>query len=160
MLVKQVVSVFSAGIVEAVESIRRNSSFLHTIRILVVDDFEPWRTVIRRILASRSYLQIVGEACDGQEAVQKARDLQPELILMDIAMPCLNGVEAARKIREIAADSKILFLSQEYSQEFAQETVNVGAQGYVIKRSAQTDLLPAIEAVIQGKHFFSPSLEV
>ncbi len=137
----------------------RNTPLLQTIRILVVDDFEPWRTVIRRILGRRNCVQIVGEACDGLEAVQKARNLKPDLILLDIAMPRLNGVEAARQIREVVADSKILFVSQECSPEIAQETVKEGAQGYVIKSRAETDLLRAIEAVTEGKPFFSLGLQ-
>ncbi len=101
----------------------------------------------------------MGEACDGFEAIQKAANLQPDLILLDIAMPGLNGIEAARKIREVAANSKILFLSQECSQEIAQEAVDAGAQGYVIKTRAETQLLPTVESVLEGRPFFSPGLE-
>ena len=132
---------------------------LEYIRILVVDDFEPWRNCVRLILAKRRDLQVVGEASNGVEAIQKAEELQPDLSLLDISMPVLNGIEAARKIRTVAPKSIILFLSQERSSDIAREALNAGAQGYVIKTDAESELLPAIEAVLQGKQFISSRLE-
>jgi DNA-binding NarL/FixJ family response regulator len=100
-------------------------------------------------------LQIVGDASDGLEAVQKALELTPDLILMDIGLPPLDGIEAARQIRKLVPHSKIIFLSQESSVELVQEVMNLGASGYVLKAYAGTDLLAAVEAVLLGKKFVS-----
>jgi DNA-binding NarL/FixJ family response regulator len=128
------------------------------IRILVVDDFEPWRRFVLSVLKKRPELQVIFEASDGLEAVQKAEELRPDLILLDIGLPRLNGIEATRRIRKVAPDSKILFVSQESSAELAQEALRLGAWGYVIKAHAGRELLPAIEAVIRGQSFVSASL--
>jgi DNA-binding NarL/FixJ family response regulator len=125
------------------------------IRILVVDDFDPMRKTVRATLQERCDLQVVGEASDGLEAVQKAVELKPDWILMDIRLPSLNGIEAARQIRKLVPEAKILFLSQETSAEVIQEALSLGASGYVVKVSAGIDLLPAIEAVISGRQFVS-----
>jgi DNA-binding NarL/FixJ family response regulator len=125
------------------------------IRILVVDDFDPMRKTVRATLQERCDLQVVGEASDGLEAVQKAVELKPDWILMDIGLPSLNGIEAARQIRKLVPEAKILFLSQETSAEVIQEALSLGASGYVVKVSAGIDLLPAIEAVISGRQFVS-----
>src|SRR5271170_4203313 len=84
-----------------------------SIRVLVVDDYEPFRQFICSTLRKRPELQIVGEVSDGLEAVQKAQELQPDLIVLDIGLPTLNGIEAARRIRSVSPESKILFVSQE-----------------------------------------------
>ena len=125
------------------------------IRILVVDDFDPMRKTVRATLQERCDLQVVGEASDGLEAVQKAMELKPDWILMDIRLPSLNGIEVARQIRKLVPEAKILFLSQETSAEVIQEALSLGASGYVVKVSAGIDLLPAIEAVISGRQFVS-----
>ena len=103
-----------------------------TVRILVVDDFELFRQFVRSIMAENRELQIVGDASDGLEAVQKAVELKPDLILMDIGLPSLNGIEAARQIRELVPESKIVFLSQESFAEVVQKAMGVGASGYVV----------------------------
>ena len=100
-------------------------------------------------------LRVISEVSDGLEAVQKAEELKPDLILLDIGLPTLNGIEAARQVRKLSPKSKILFVSQETSAEVVQEALSVGAYGYVVKTRADSDLLPAIEAVILGKHFVS-----
>jgi DNA-binding NarL/FixJ family response regulator len=92
---------------------------------------------------------------NGLEAVQKAQELKPDLILMDIGLPGLNGIEAARRIRTLAPDSKIIFLTQESSPEVVREAVSLGASGYVLKSQAETDLLIAVDAVLQSKQFFN-----
>jgi DNA-binding NarL/FixJ family response regulator len=124
------------------------------IRILVVEDYEPFRRFVRSTLAERPALQIVAEVSDGLEAVHKAEELKPDLILLDIGLPSLNGMEAARRIAKIAPQSKIVFLSQESSPEVIQEALNLGAWGYVVKVKAGTDLLAAVDAVLHGKRFF------
>jgi DNA-binding NarL/FixJ family response regulator len=110
------------------------------------------------MLNRRPDLQIVGEVSDGREAVQKAEELQPDLILLDVGLPSLNGIEAARQIRKLSPESKILFLTQESADEIVQEALNLGARGYVVKTMAGNDLLAAVEAVHQGKQFVSSGL--
>jgi DNA-binding NarL/FixJ family response regulator len=130
-------------------------SSLSSIRVLVVEDFEPFRRFIISTLKTRPELQLIGEASDGLEAVQKAHDLRPDLIVLDIGLPTLNGIEAARRIRELSPDTKILFLSQESSADVAQEALGLGALGYVVKAHAGSELLAAVELVLQGKPFIS-----
>lgn len=131
------------------------SSPLAVTRILSVDDFEPYRLFIASLLDERSDLKVICGVSNGLEAVQKAQDLKPDLILMDIGLPGLNGIEAARRICTLAPNSKIIFLTQESSPEVVREAVMLGARGYVIKSRAETDLLVAVDAVLQGKQFFN-----
>jgi DNA-binding NarL/FixJ family response regulator len=130
----------------------RNSS---GIRVLVVDDNEPFRRFVRATLSVRPELQIIGEASDGLEAVQKALELQPGLIVLDIGLPSLNGIEAARRIRKLSPKSKILFLSQESSADVVQEALCLGALGFVTKTHAGSQLLAAVEAVLRNEQFVS-----
>ena len=126
-----------------------------TIRILLVEDFEPFRSFTRSLLLERPELQIVGETSDGLEAIRQAQELDPDLILMDIGLPGLNGIETARRIRDLVPKSKIVFLTQENSPEIVQEALSLGALGYVHKPCAGNDLLRAIAAVLQGRQFVS-----
>jgi DNA-binding NarL/FixJ family response regulator len=121
-----------------------------SVRVIVVDDYEPFRRFICSTLEKNPELQIVGQASDGLEAVQKAEELQSDLILLDIGLPTLNGIEAARRIRKTSPECKILFVSQESSADVVQEALNLGARGYVVKTRAGSDLLAAVEAVLQG----------
>jgi DNA-binding NarL/FixJ family response regulator len=129
------------------------------IRILVVDDSEPFRHFICSMLGKRPELQIIGEASDGLEAVHKSEELQPDLILLDISLPSLNGIEAARRICKLAPKSKIVFLSQESSPDVVRGALGLGAMGYIVKASAAMDLLVAVEAVVHGKRFISAGLK-
>jgi DNA-binding NarL/FixJ family response regulator len=124
-------------------------------RILVVDDAESFRRIIASILEQESGLQLVGEASDGRIAVEKADNLRPDLVLLDIALPSLNGLQAAREIRTRAPQSRILIVSQESSREIVQAALNLGARGYVHKMEAQRELLTAIKAVIRGEVYVS-----
>jgi DNA-binding NarL/FixJ family response regulator len=128
------------------------------VQVLVVDDFGPWRRFVSSMLQEQPRLQIVGETSDGLEAVQKARELQPDLILLDIGLPKLNGIEAARRIRELSPKPTILFLSENRSLDFVEEALRTGAGGYVVKSDAAGELLSAVEAVLEGKQFVSASL--
>jgi len=123
------------------------------VRILVVDDFGPIRQFVCAALGKRQHLQVVGEASDGLEAIQKAVELKPDLILLDIGLPTLNGLEAARQIRKLVPESKIIFLSQESSADVVQEALSLGARGYVVKTRAASELFPAMEAAIAEKQF-------
>jgi DNA-binding NarL/FixJ family response regulator len=127
-----------------------------SVRVLVVDDFKPFQRFVRSMLQKRPELQVICEVADGLEAVQKAEELQPDLILLDIGLPTLNGIEAARRIRKLAPESKILFVSQESSADVVQEALSLGAAGYVLK--AQDGLLAAVDAVLQGKQYVSSGL--
>ena len=128
------------------------------VRILVVDDYQPWRRFERLAFLGREDLQIIGECSDGDEAIQKADELKPDLILLDISLPKLNGIEAARRIGQVSPNSKILFVSENRSPDVAEEAMNTGAGGYVVKSNAAGELLPAIKAVLEGKRFISASL--
>ena len=128
------------------------------VRVLVVDDNERWRHFVSTTLLKPPGLQIIGEACDGLEAVRQAQYLRPDLILLDIGLPALNGVEAAGRIREVSPMSHILFLSENRCPEIAQAALNTGAGGYVVKSDAARELLPAIKAVLDGKRFVSACL--
>jgi DNA-binding NarL/FixJ family response regulator len=128
------------------------------VRILVVDDYDPWHTFVSTTLRRQPYLQVIGEISDGLEAVAQAQQLQPELILLDIGLPTLNGIEAARRIREVSPASKILFVSENRSPDIAEEALRTGGGGYVVKSDAARELLPAVNAVLEGKRFVSTSL--
>ncbi len=129
-----------------------------TVRVLVVDDFEPFRRFVCSTLRKRRDLQVIGEASDGLEAVRKTEELKPDLIVLDIGLPTLDGIEAARRIRKLSPQSKILFMSQESAADVVQEALALGALGYVVKAYAGRELLPAVEAVCQGRQFVSKGL--
>jgi DNA-binding NarL/FixJ family response regulator len=129
-----------------------------SVRLMVVEDFEPFRRMISSILQNRAEVQVICEVSDGLEAVQKAKELQPDLILLDIALPGLNGIEAARQIGKLVPQSKILFLSQTASTEVVQEALSTGARGYAVKRDAESELLTAVNTVLRGDKFVSRRL--
>jgi len=130
------------------------------VRILVADDFEPWRRFVSSvILPKKPGWHIVCEASDGEEAIKKAEEFRPDMILLDIGLPKLNGIDAARQISKIAPESKILFLSAFDSQEVVEEALNTGASGYVVKLDAASELLEAMEAAFHGKQFVSRRLK-
>jgi DNA-binding NarL/FixJ family response regulator len=128
------------------------------MRILVVDDFAPFRSFVISLFSESAEFKVIGEASDGLEAVHKAKQLLPDLILLDIGLPTLNGIDAARQIRALAPDCKILFLSQESSTEVVREALSIGVMGYVVKVDAGDELLAAVEAVRQGRRFASSGL--
>ena len=122
-----------------------------TIRIFIVDDCEPWRRAVCSILQQYKDLEVICEGSDGLEAVQKSAELQPDLVLLDLGLPNLNGMEAARQIRKVSPGSKILFLTSDDSPDLVQEALRIGALGYVIKSDAASDLLPAVSAVMRNQ---------
>jgi DNA-binding NarL/FixJ family response regulator len=125
------------------------------LRVLLVEDFTPFRRFVCSTLAKREDLSVVCEVSDGEEAVQKAEELKPDLILLDIGLPTLNGIEAARRIRELAPESKIIFVTHESSPEVVQTALDLGAWGFVWKMTAGSDLLAAVDAVLAGRRFVS-----
>ena len=133
---------------------------MSSVRVLVAEDFAPFRRFLCTMLAKNPEWQVVGEASDGLEAVHKAEELQPDLITLDLGLPTLNGIEAAREIRKLAPGCKILFLSQESSTDLVQEALRSGALGYVLKAQAGIDLRVAVEAVLEGRQFVSSGLQI
>ena len=126
--------------------------------VLVVEDFEPFRRFICSTLRNRSELQVICEVSDGLEAVEKAKELQPDLVLLDIGLPTLDGIEAAYRMSRLVPAAKILFVSMSNDVDVVTAALSNGAKGYVRKDKAHTDLLPAIEAVLRGDRFVSRGL--
>lgn len=127
----------------------------NVVRILIVDDSEQWRLFASSKLQSQCGFQVIGQAKDGPEAIAKAQELRPDIILLDIGLPELNGMEVARRLRSSQPESKILFWSADLSPEIVDEMFGIGALGYVPKIKAATDLMPAIRAVTGGQRFIS-----
>jgi DNA-binding NarL/FixJ family response regulator len=127
-------------------------------RVLVVDDFARWRDFVLEKLRENHNLRVIGVASDGLEAVLNTEALQPDLILLDVGLPRLDGIEAARRIRSVAPESKILFLSQESDLELARAALGAGGHGYVVKSDADDELIAALEAVMEGKRYVSCTL--
>jgi DNA-binding NarL/FixJ family response regulator len=123
------------------------------MRVLVVDDSEPFRRILRSILQDNLAPRAIVEAVDGIEAVELAQVLQPDLVLLDIGLPKLNGIAAARRIRVLSPQSKILFVSQESSVDIVQAAFSLGASGYVVKAKVGSELMTAVKAVLQGEKF-------
>jgi DNA-binding NarL/FixJ family response regulator len=128
------------------------------LRVLVVDDSEVIRRGVCTLLEGEPELRVVSMASDGLEAVEQAREQQPDVILLDISLPRLNGIEAARRIRRVAPESKILFLSQYDTWATAREALKTGAAGYVVKSDAASDLISGVWSVFHGKSFVSSTL--
>jgi len=128
---------------------------LAPVRILIADDYKDWRRVVRLLFQARPEWQIVAEASDGAEAVQKAEELKPDLILLDIGLPKLNGIEAALQIKQLSPSSKIIFVSLYNSQDVVQTALATGARGYVHKTDANGELSSAVEAILQGQEYVS-----
>lgn len=128
------------------------------VRILIVDDHEKWRRSLRGILLQEPELVVIGEASDGGSAVEQARKLQPDLICLDIGLPRLNGLDAAREILSHSPRSKIVFVSENHSSDIAEAAMRTGASGYIIKSCAANELLPALRAAVRGERFVSAAL--
>jgi DNA-binding NarL/FixJ family response regulator len=125
------------------------------LRILVVDDHEVVRRGLKSILEGRAEWSVVGEAATGREAVEKAAALRPDVVILDMSMPELNGLEATRGILKVVPEARILVLTQHDSEQLAVSFLQSGAQGYLVKSDAARDLLPAVESLQQGRPFFT-----
>ena len=132
---------------------------MSVIRVLVVDDFAGFRHAICSMLSNEPDLLVVAEASDGLEAVCKAENLQPDLIVLDLQLPELNGLEVARRVITLSPKSKIIIASMETSADFVQEAIRSGALGYVRKTEMASQLLPTIRAALQGKRFVLGQLD-
>ena len=131
---------------------------MNLIRLLLVDDHEIARRGIRSALSANPDIVVVGETADGEEAVRRAGELHPNIVLLDISLPGMSGIDAARSIRNVSPESRIIFVSQHDSLRIAQDALAVGALGYVVKSDAGRDLLVAIQAAQEGRTFVSRTL--
>ena len=129
-----------------------------TLRLLVVDDHAIVRAGLRMLFQAETDMIIVGEAGSGVEAVTAVRNLKPDVVIMDVAMPGMNGIEATRQIREAYPDTAVLALTMHEDEQYFFEMINAGAAGYIPKRAAPDDLVSAIRAVAQGHMFLHASL--
>jgi DNA-binding NarL/FixJ family response regulator len=128
------------------------------LKVLLADDHGVVRKGLRLLLEQYSELEVAGEAVNGREVVKLAIELSPDVILMDVAMPLLNGIEAAEQIRKLNAEIGIIMLTMHADESYVLRALNAGVKGYLLKESAEDDLLRAVKAVSQGKPFFSPAI--
>jgi two-component system NarL family response regulator len=128
------------------------------VRVLIIDDFKPWSELVTSILEEEGGTEIVGVASNGRDGIRKAVDLAPDVVLLDINLPGMNGFEAAGHIRTLAPNSRVLFVSDHHSHGLAQAAAAAGARGYVSKSNALTELPAAIAAVAAGKVYVSREL--
>ena len=129
-------------------------------RVLVVDDYEPWRKYVRSVLTRQPGFEVLGEVSDGLNAVRKAEELQPDLILLDLSLPSMHGIDAARLMRRVAPCSKILFLTENRHPEVAEAALGAGGHGFVVKSDCGRELLIAITAVLREEMFISQRLNM
>lgn len=137
---------------------KQGSANITKIKVLLVDDHAIIREGIRALLESESDIIVVGEAETGRQALEKAVSLSPDVILMDIAMPLLNGVEATRQLKALVPDCKVLILSAHSDDAYVDQLMALGARGFLVKQASFKILSTAIREVYQGKTFFSPSI--
>lgn len=131
-----------------------------SVRVLVVDDHEEFRRFVSTVLQGRADLEVIGQASDGLEAVQMADELKPDLILLDMGLPKMNGIEAAQRIRKASPKSEIIFVSQESSADIVEHAFSVGASAYVVKMNAAREILAAVDAVIGASAFVAKDSRV
>jgi DNA-binding NarL/FixJ family response regulator len=129
---------------------------MKSLRIMIADDHDLMRRGIRTLLQSHSNWEVCGEAQTGREAVTKAEELKPDIVILDISMPDLNGVEAARRIRKASPSTEVLVLSAHYSDQLIREIIEAGARGYIVKSDSDRDLIIAVETLSNHKPFFTP----
>lgn len=131
---------------------------METIKVLLAEDHTIVRKGIYSLLADASNIEVVGEAEDGREAIEKVEKLMPDVVLMDITMPNLNGLEATRQIKKQHPEVNVLILTMYTNEEYIFQVLHAGASGYLVKQSAPSELLSAIEAVYRGDTFLSPAI--
>ncbi|HJX35462.1 MAG TPA: response regulator transcription factor [Dehalococcoidales bacterium] len=130
---------------------------MNKIKVLLVDDHAIMRDGIRALLSIHDDIKIVGEASEGQEAIEKTQDLSPDVVVMDVAMPDMDGIEATRRIRKQSPKVKVIVLTQYDNKEYVLSAIKAGAAGYVPKRALGSELVSAVRAVNRGESFLYPS---
>src|SRR6202171_3158657 len=126
------------------------------LRILIADDHDLLRRGVRALLESHAGWEICGEATTGREAITKTEELKPDIVILDISMPDLNGVEAAKRIRKASTNTEVLILSMHYSDQLIREIVDAGVRGYIVKSDSDRDLIIAVETLAKHRPFFTP----
>jgi len=137
---------------------RKIKSLMNTYRLVVADDHALIREEIKRMLGTCAEVEVVGEACDGLEALALVEKLPPDMVILDISMPNLGGIGATRQIKRLYPEVKVLILTMHNSWEYLHSAILAGADGYLLKEDANTELFPAIEKIRQGKVYISPHL--
>jgi two-component system response regulator NreC len=131
---------------------------VNEIRVLLAEDHTIVRKGLRSLLDGEAGIEVIGEAGDGREAVEKVRQLLPDVVVMDITMPVLNGLEATRQIKKRFPEVKVLILTMHAAEEYVFQILRAGASGYVVKQAAPSELIAAVQAVCRGESFLSPSI--
>jgi len=129
-------------------------------RILVVDDFAPWRRFLKTLLAVTPEWQLSGEAINGADALRKAQELQPDLVLLDLDLPDVSGIDLARQLQIVVPNAKIVFLTAESSSDIANAALSTGALGYLLKSKVVSELLPALKSVFSDNRFVSQGIKL
>ena len=131
---------------------------MQEVRVLLADDYEPFRRCVSSLFLKHPGWKIIAEVSDGLEAVKKAQELNPDLVLLDLLLPTINGVEAANRIRQTAPATKIIFITAYQDSELMQTVFRNQAEGYILKWEVMRDLFPAVEAALNGRKFVSTRL--
>lgn len=129
------------------------------IRILLADDHTILRAGLKMMLNAQPDMEVVGEAQDGRQAIQEAQRLQPDIILMDITMPDMNGIEATKQIKKVLPDVKVLVLTMHEHDEYIFQALRAGASGYMLKEAADTELISALHVILSGQFYLSPAAQ-
>lgn len=130
-----------------------------SIRILLADDHTILRAGLKKMLNSQPDMEVIGEAQDGRQAIQESQRLQPDIVLMDITMPDINGIEATRQIKKLCPEIKVLVLTMHEHDEYVFQALRAGASGYMLKEAADTDLFSALRVIQSGKFYLSPAAQ-
>jgi two-component system response regulator NreC len=130
-----------------------------SIRILLADDHTILRAGLKMMLNAQPDMEVVGEAQDGRQALQEAQRLQPDIILMDITMPDINGIEATKQLKRLLPDVKVLILTMHEHEEYVFQALRAGASGYMLKEAADTDLISALRIIQSGQFYLSPTAQ-
>lgn len=135
----------------------KEENFL-TIKIMLADDHPVFRSGLKNIVLTETDFEVISEAENGKEAIEKAIEFEPDIIIMDINMPVKDGIEATRTIKEVLPSTKILILTMYSDEAYLKEGLNAGASGYVLKRAVDTELITAVKTVLKGEHYIYPTL--
>src|SRR5690348_11155210 len=138
---------------------RHNHKMMKTIRILLADDHTILRAGLKMMLNAQPDMEVIGEAQDGRQSIQEAQKLQPDIILMDITMPDMNGIEATRQIKKLMPEVKVLMLTMHEHDEYVFQALRAGASGYMLKEAADTELITALHVIQSGQFYLSPTAQ-